>query len=146
MLCKHMRTLTGESFRKPDDNKSTFLWLVPGLYGFVCVFISRTPEGSTESGSGEGGDRNCNPWFTRHVNVNLHVNCVSRAGRRWPAYSGIWILPLPSQLKKERNKTFSKLDPILQNCLYPRMYFVYLQGVVTPGNIGMFLRGTKAKL
>ena len=32
----------------------------------VCFHISGAPEGSTDSGSGEAGDRTCDPWFYEH--------------------------------------------------------------------------------
>ena len=39
----------------------------------VCVCImTGAPEGSTKSGSGEAGDRTCDPWFTRHRAYPLH--------------------------------------------------------------------------
>ena len=62
----------------------------------VCVFISRTPEGSTDSGSGEAGDQNCNPWFTRHSANSLH-------------YGGFQTIIRPAKTKspKSRNYHFS---------------------------------------
>ena len=33
----------------------------------VCIFMTGTPKGSTESDFyGEAGNRTCDPWFTRH--------------------------------------------------------------------------------
>ena len=38
----------------------------------MCFFKTGAPEDPTESGSGEAGDRTCNPWFTRHSTYPLH--------------------------------------------------------------------------
>ena len=56
----------------------------------------------------------------RHLHASeTPFNGVSLAGRWWPAYSGTWILP---PLIKKR-KMLSKLDPLWQNFLDPRMCF-----------------------
>ena len=36
------------------------------VYGLCVYYMSGAPEISTDSGSGEAGDRTCDPWFTRH--------------------------------------------------------------------------------
>ena len=41
------------------------------VYGFCVYFMMGVPEGSAESGSGEAGDRTCDPWFTRHSTYPL---------------------------------------------------------------------------
>ena len=33
------------------------------VYGLCMYFMTGAPEGSTESGSGEAGDRTCDTWF-----------------------------------------------------------------------------------
>ena len=35
-------------------------------------YMTGATEGSTESESGESGDRACDPWFTRHSAYPLH--------------------------------------------------------------------------
>ena len=35
-------------------------------------YMTGAPEGSTESGSGEAGNRTYDPWFTRHSAYQLH--------------------------------------------------------------------------
>ena len=57
-------------------------------------------------------------WAIIGTVAKRHLNGVSLAGRRWPANSGIWIIPRPSNLKK---KTLSRLDLLRQNFLEPRM-------------------------
>ena len=38
----------------------------------VCVNMTGAPADSIEIGSGEAGDRTCDPWFTRHSAYPLH--------------------------------------------------------------------------
>ena len=58
-----------------------FLWLFLGrnqyragsVYEFCVYYMTGAPEGSTESGSGEAGNRTYDPWFTRHYSAyQLH--------------------------------------------------------------------------
>ena len=61
-------------------------------------------------------------WFKYHYYkwaiIGSPAKRHSNAGEpMMAAYSGIWILPFPRQLKK----TLSMLDPLWQNILDPRM-------------------------
>ena len=38
----------------------------------VCFYISRAPNSSPDSGSGEAGDQTCDPCFTWHNTYPLH--------------------------------------------------------------------------
>ena len=98
------------------------------------------PEGGGDRGSGPlqenhkniGFLRNTGPdplknhkatiqfWVIIGTPANRHLNGVSLAGRCWPAYSGICYDHLPSKKRKNEKKT-SKLDPLWQNFLDPRM-------------------------
>ena len=57
-------------------------------------------------------------WAIIDMPAKRHLNSVLLAGRWWPTYSGIWILPVPSSTKK---KTPLKLDPLWKNFMDLRM-------------------------
>ena len=63
-------------------------------------------------------------WAIIGPPVKRHLNGISLAGHWWPVNSGIWILPHLIKLKNKKTKTkkTSKLDPLWQNFLDPRMF------------------------
>ena len=56
------------------------MWLTStgpgGFYDFCVYYMTGTPEGSSESGSGEAGNQTCNLWFTMHSTYPLHHNVI----------------------------------------------------------------------
>ena len=58
-------------------------------------------------------------YWSGSPKIRKSTKPVFNVGRRWPAYSGIWILPSPSSTKK---KNTLKLDRLCQNFLGPRMH------------------------
>ena len=58
-------------------------------------------------------------WAITSTPANRHLNGVSLAGRWWPAYSGIWILPLLINKKKTNRQSLTLT--LWQNFLDPRM-------------------------
>ena len=47
-------------------------------------------------------------WAISGTPANRHLNDVLLAGQRWPAFSGIWVLPSLKEKKKRKN-TLSEL-------------------------------------
>ena len=49
------------------------------VYGLCVYFMMGASEGSTKSGSGETGNRACEPWLTRHSTYPLHQGMSTTA-------------------------------------------------------------------
>ena len=64
----------------PALSLSNYLWLSLGsnqyragrVYDLCVYFMTGASESSTESGSGDAGNRTCDPCFTRHVQCNAY--------------------------------------------------------------------------
>ena len=56
-------------------------------------------------------------WAIIGTPAKRHLNGVSLASRRWPAYSGIWLVPLslPHQLKKKKKKNVKVGPPLTKH-------------------------------
>ena len=64
-------------------------------------------------------------WAITSTQAKRHLNDVSLAGRSWPAYSGIWILPPSSpQLKNSKKKKKKKKKKKRHSCTPSWQYFL----------------------
>ena len=109
---KHARTQRGGGDRGSGPPSP---WKLTIYIGFLAILV-RIPWKS------QSCQANIQCWATIGTPAKRHSNAISLVGQWWPFYSGsgIWIVSPPINLNKI-NKTLSKLDPLWQNFLGPRM-------------------------
>ena len=87
-------------------------WKITKIKGFLAILVRFSPVKS------QSYRASFQCWAIISTPAKCHLNGVLLAGRWWPAYSGIWILPPLINLKKN----VVKGRPLWQNFLDPRMY------------------------